>query len=83
MATVSDILAGIESKAGWLYRDGKDLADYVARLPMQLNFETKAEAAMDQAERGLLEALRVVRLSRAAYFAKPQNRPQDQLQAAE
>lgn len=71
MASTSDILAGIESKAKWLEQDGKFLADYVARLPMQRTFETRAEAAMDEAERALLESLRVVRASRAAYNAKP------------
>jgi hypothetical protein len=80
MATVSDILSGIESKACWLYSDSRDLADYVARLPVQLSFETKAEAAMDRAEAALIEGLRVVRMSRAAYFAKP---TEQALQAAE
>jgi len=79
MATTSDILAGIESKAKWLEQDGKFLADYVARLPMQRSFETRAEAAMDDAERALIEALRVVRASRMAYGAKPVER---ELQAA-
>ncbi len=71
MCSVSDILAGIESKATWIATDGKMLADYVARLPVQRNFETRAEAAIDDAERALIEALKVVRASRAAYNAKP------------
>jgi hypothetical protein len=80
MSSISDILAGIESKAQWIYDDGKSLADYVTRLPVQLNFETKAEAAMDRAEAALIEALRVVRQSRTRYYAKPE---QKKLQAAE
>jgi len=79
MASTSDILAGIESKAKWIEQDGKFLADYVARLPMQRSFETRAEAAIDQAERSLVEALRIVRHSRSVYSAKPV----EQMQAAE
>lgn len=71
MSNTSDILAGIESKANWLRQDSQFLADYVGRLTHRRNFETKAEAAMDAAERDLIAALQSVRKSRAAFNAKP------------
>lgn len=74
MATVSDILAGIESKAKWMEHDGRFLAGYVRMLPLRRDFETKAEAAIDDAERALIEALKIVRNARAAYNSKPVER---------
>lgn len=71
MTSISGILGGIESKAAWIARDGQGLADYVAMLPMRRNYETEAEAAIDDAEKALLDALKTVRASRAAYQAKP------------
>jgi hypothetical protein len=38
---------------------------------MQRNFTTKAETAMDEAEASLIEALNLVRHSRAVFLAKP------------
>jgi hypothetical protein len=71
MTSISNILGGIESKAAWIARDGQGLADYVAMLAVRRNFETLAEAAMDDAEKALLEALKTVRAARKAYQAKP------------
>lgn len=71
MATVSDILAGIESKAKWMEQDGKFLAQYVSMLPLRRDFETRAEAAIDDAEQALVAALKIVRESRKAYNSKP------------
>ena len=66
-----EILAAIESKAEWIAEDGRQLAEFIARLPVQRNFLTKAEAAMDDAEKALIEALKIVRTSRMAYLNKP------------
>jgi hypothetical protein len=38
---------------------------------MQRNFTTKAEAAMDEAEAALIEALKLVRTSRTYFQNKP------------
>jgi hypothetical protein len=68
---LSDILSAIESKCLFVKNDATSLADFVARLPMQRNFTTKAEMAIDEAESSLIEALKLVRHSRAVFMAKP------------
>jgi hypothetical protein len=68
---ISDILSAIESKCLFVKNDATSLADFVARLPMQRNFTTKAEAAMDEAEAALIEALKLVRTSRTSFQNKP------------
>jgi hypothetical protein len=70
VSSTSDVLAAIESKCFWIKADANELVMCVARLPFRHEFETKAEAAMDDAERELIEALKAVRKSRAAYHAK-------------
>jgi hypothetical protein len=71
MRDTSDVLASIESKATWLKQDAKFMADFVAMLSVRRDFETRAEAAMDEAERELIEALKSVRQSRKAFNAVP------------
>ena len=70
MSSISEALAAIESKCFWLKYDADELCSWVARLPFRRDFETMAEAAMDETEQCLIEALRVVRKSRAAYRNK-------------
>lgn len=80
MQNTSDILERIQSKGEWLKRDAQGLADFISLLSIRRDFPTLAEEAMDNAEAELIAALKTVRLSRAAYNAKPVERS---LQAAE
>jgi hypothetical protein len=75
----SDLLAAIESKAQWLKLDADAMADFMARLPLQRNFYTLAESAMDEAEAALIDALRIVRLCRNQYHLKPQEQNHENL----
>lgn len=74
MDQTSGILAAIESKATWLQRDADLLSGFAHQLTTRRNFETRAEAAIDEAERHLIEALKKVRAARKVYNAKPVER---------
>ena len=69
--STSELIQRIESKASWLRQDAKMLAESISALKIKRDFPTLAEDAMDLAERELVEALRLVRRSRASYNAKP------------
>jgi hypothetical protein len=47
---------------------------------MQRNFTTKAEAAMDEAEAALIEALKLVRTSRTHFQNKPKEPTHENLE---
>jgi hypothetical protein len=70
-ARVSDVLAAIEAKGQWLQRDAANLANFVRLLAYRRDFYTKAEDALDLAERELLNALASVRAIRKEFQAKP------------
>jgi hypothetical protein len=67
----SSILAAIESKALWLQQDANLLAGFTSQLAARRNFETRAEAEIDKAEKVLLDALKTVRGARKTYNSKP------------
>jgi hypothetical protein len=71
MRNISELLAAIESKGSWLKQDAMTLAIYVQMLSVRRDFPTLAEAAMDEAEKELIDALKSVRQSRATFNSKP------------
>lgn len=70
-ASISTILLSIEMKANHLSGHAYQLSRYVHSLTYQRNFETRAEAAIDLAEKELSDALAKVRLIKAEFLAKP------------
>jgi len=66
----SDLLASIEMKAKFVEYYAKELGEKCAMLAYRRPFLTKAEAAMEESEKSLVEALRVVRLCRQVYSDK-------------
>lgn len=64
-------LEGIERHTHWLRHSAKEALHYAQLLNAQRNFETRAEAAITDAEAALTEALDQLQKARATYQALP------------
>lgn len=67
-------LEGIERNARYVSKGAIEVAAHVRALLFQRNFETKAEAAIIDAENSLVQALETVQLAKAAYQALPKEK---------
>ena len=70
--TIRDIaLTGIEEHASWVKYSAASIARYVKMLTYQPPFETRAEAAIEDAHKAMLEALQIIADMRAVYAMLP------------
>lgn len=70
--TIREIaLAGIEDHASWIKYSAASIARYVKMLTYQPPFETRAEAAIEEAEKELAAALLVVAEMKDLYRLLP------------
>lgn len=60
-------LSGIERHSGWLKTSSDQIERYVRMLGARPEYETKAEAAMGDAEKALVEALEKLRKERRRF----------------
>lgn len=67
----------IERYAHHVTRGAQEISHYVRTLTFQRSFETKAEAAIEDAEKALIQSLNMVRAAKASYQALPKEKPND------